>query len=136
MIISLWGLLKKRKKIVYSEINLKLGKIQCEWKNTKEKKTHTHTHNLRTSKFRRTDRKPEFVELKKIGVCLIKVNLNSGIGNMHITDNNMEIRSPRITYLFLIFYWCSSRWFPDRNNGRFCFVRHVDRFLLWRHCYQ
>jgi hypothetical protein len=32
--------------------------------------------------------------LKKSDFVEKKVNLNSGFGNMHITDNNMEIRSP------------------------------------------
>jgi hypothetical protein len=39
----------------------------------------------------------------KKGVCLIKVNLNSGLVNMHITDNNMEITSPQFYLLFPYF---------------------------------
>jgi hypothetical protein len=40
---------------------------------------------------------------KKNGVCWIKVNLNSGLGNIHITDNNMEITSPWFYLLFPYF---------------------------------
>jgi hypothetical protein len=47
------------KKIVNSDFNLKLGKIQCEGKINKQTKK-----NLQKSKFRRTDRKPEFLEFK------------------------------------------------------------------------
>ena len=43
------------KKIVNSDFNLKLGKIQCEGKINKQTKK-----NLQKSKFRRTNQKPEF----------------------------------------------------------------------------
>jgi hypothetical protein len=49
----------EKKKFVNSEFNLKLGKIQCEGKINKQTKK-----NLRKSKLRRTDRKPELVEFK------------------------------------------------------------------------
>ena len=48
-----------KKKIVNSDFNLKLGKIQCEGKINKQTQK-----KLQKSKFRRTDRKPEFVEFK------------------------------------------------------------------------
>jgi len=45
-------------KIVNSDFNLKLGKIQCEGKINKQ------TQKKQKSKIHRTDRKPEFVEFK------------------------------------------------------------------------
>ena len=46
------------KKIVNSDFNLKLGKIQCEGKINKQTQKNTEIE------IRRTDRKPEFVEFK------------------------------------------------------------------------
>jgi hypothetical protein len=57
------------KKIVNSDFNLKLGKIQCEGKINKQTKK-----NLRNLKFRRTDQKPEFetsqniIKMKYVGL--------------------------------------------------------------------
>jgi len=49
----------EKKIFVNSKFHLKLGKIQCEGKINKQTKK-----NLRKSKLRRTDRKPELVEFK------------------------------------------------------------------------
>ena len=58
----------------------------------KEKLTNKHKKNTEIE-IRRTDRKPEFVEFKNSEFVEKKANLNSGFGNMQISDNNMEIRS-------------------------------------------
>ena len=58
---------------------------------------------IQKSKIRRTDRKPEFVEFKNSEFVEKKANLNSGFGNMQISDNNMEIRSIQFHVLFPYF---------------------------------
>jgi len=65
----------------------------------KEKLTNKHKKNTEIE-IRRTDRKPEFVEFRNSEFVEKKANLNSGFGNMQISDNNMEIRSIQFHVLF------------------------------------